>query len=272
MKMVYLMAIKNVQVGNIEKLLEPIIRGEVMISENPHHIRVQAIWTIMKAVADKVEYTHNLLWPILVDVTQPLNVRIVTYDVLMSQMPNMQRMMNIYWFMIHEQNNHLYNYHYTTLKGLANSVDPCLMPVREMARKVLHFTRMRPVTTHLSFKHFFDYTDPVYEHSASWKNAWVLDEVTGMPLAGYFEHYTSVARKPVDKVGVSNLSIEHKFYDTQNIVSYGSLKKIYICTFYMLHSFLQNLKIWYAQVGYIRLTWIFFRSIGTLTAWMRSWR
>lgn len=203
MKVVYLMAMKNVQVGGIEKLLEPIIRGEVSISENPHHIRVQAIWAIKKAVADKVEYTHNLLWPILVNVTQPLSVRIVTYDVLMSQLPNMQRLMNIYWLMVQEQNNHLYNYHYTTLKGLANSVDPCLTPVREMARKVLRFTKMRPITSALSSNKFIDNTDPVYEHSASWKTSWILDEMTGLPHAGYFEHHTSVARKPVNKVGVS---------------------------------------------------------------------
>jgi len=105
------MAMKNVQVGNIEKLLEPIIRGEVTISEHPDHIRAQAIWAIKKAVSDRIEYTHNLLWPILADVTQPLSIRIVAYETLMSQMPNMQRIMNIYWLMTQEPNNHLYNYH-----------------------------------------------------------------------------------------------------------------------------------------------------------------
>ncbi|XP_011873296.1 PREDICTED: uncharacterized protein LOC105565058 isoform X2 [Vollenhovia emeryi] len=202
MRMVYLMAIKNVQVGNIEKLLEPIIRGELTISENPHHIRVQAIWAIEKAVADKIEYTHNLLWPIFADVNQPLSTRIVAYDVLMSQMPNMQRIMNIYWLMIYERNDHLYNYHITTLKGLANSVDPCLTPIREMARKILRFTKIRPLTTQLSSKQFTDYTDPMYEYSESWNNAWLLDESTGMPRAGYLEYHTSVARKPVDKMGI----------------------------------------------------------------------
>jgi len=204
MKVVYLMALKNVQVGGIEKLLEPIIRGQVLISEKPHHIRVQAIWTVKKAIADKVEYTHNLLWPILIDVAQPLTIRAVAYDVLMSQMPNMQRLMSIYWLMVREKNNHLYNYHYTTLKGLANSVDPCLTPVREMARKVLRFTKIRPATIVLSSNKFIDYTDPIYEHGESWKTSWILDEMTGLPHAGYFEHHASVARKPVDKVGVSN--------------------------------------------------------------------
>ncbi|XP_011644827.2 uncharacterized protein LOC105431979 [Pogonomyrmex barbatus] len=202
MKIVYLMAIRNVQVGNIEKLLEPIIRGDVTISENPHHIRVQAIWAIKKAVANKVEYTHNLLWPIFADVTQPLPIRIVAYDVLMSQMPNMQRLMNIHWLMVYEPNNHLYNYHITTLKGLANSVDPCLAPIREMATKVLRFTKIRPVTSQLASKQFIDYTDPIYEHGESWNTAWVLDETTGTPHAGFVEYHVSVARKPVEKIGI----------------------------------------------------------------------
>lgn len=207
MKMVYLMAMKNVQVGNIEKLLEPIIRGEVMISENPHNIRIEAIWAIKKAVANKVEYTHNLLWPILADVTQPLPIRLVTYDVLISQLPNMQRLMNIYWLMVNEYDDHMYNYHYTTLKGLANSVDPCLTPVREMVRKILRYTKIRPVTTELSSKHFVDYIDPVYKHGESFNTAWVLDQLTGLPYAGYIEHRVSVARKPVEKIGVSNMTI-----------------------------------------------------------------
>uniref|UniRef100_A0A348G627 Very high density protein 1 n=1 Tax=Odontomachus monticola TaxID=613454 RepID=A0A348G627_ODOMO len=202
MKIVYLMAIKNVQVGNIEKLLEPIIRGEVTVSEHPHHTRVQAIWAIKKAVADKIEYTHNLLWPILADVTQPLPIRIVAYDVLMSQMPNTQRMMSIYWLMVYEQNNHLYNYHLTTLKGLANSVNPCLTPIREMARKFMRYTRIRPITTQLSSKVFFEYIDSLYDHGYSWTSSSVLDEVTGLPHAGYAELHTTVARKVVDRFGI----------------------------------------------------------------------
>ncbi|XP_014484680.1 PREDICTED: uncharacterized protein LOC106749573 [Dinoponera quadriceps] len=202
MKIVYLMAIKNVQVGNIEKLLEPIIKGEIMVSEHPHHIRVQAIWAIKKAVANKVEYTHILLWPILADTTQALSIRITAYDVLMSQLPNTQRLMNIYWLMVYEQNNHLYNYHLTTLKGLANSVDPCLRPIREMARKFIRYTRIRPITTQLSSKHFYDYVDPVYEHGVSWNNALILEELTGLPHAGYVELYTSIARRPTDKIGI----------------------------------------------------------------------
>jgi len=220
------MAMKNVQVGNIEKLLEPIIRGEVTISEHSDHIRAQAIWAIKKAVSDRIEYTHNLLWPILADVTQPLSIRIVAYETLMSQMPNMQRIMNIYWLMTQEPNNHLYNYHLTTLKGLANSVDPCLTPIREMARKILRFTRIRPITTQLSSKQFVDYTDPMYEFGESWNTAWILEELTGTPYAGYFEYHNSFARKSTNRMGVSNnVPIQHKLYNIGIFIIHERLMK-----------------------------------------------
>lgn len=207
MKLVYLMAMKNVQLGNIEELLEPIIRGDILISEHPHDIRMLAIDAIHKAVADKVDYTHNVLWPILANVTEPLIVRTAAYDVLMSQLPNMRRLMNIYWLMVSEPNNHLYNYHLSTLKGLANSVSSCLTPIREMARKVTRFTRIRPNTTTLSYKQFVDYVDPIYGHGESFDAALLRDELTGLPRSGYIKHYVSTARKPVDEMGVSYISL-----------------------------------------------------------------
>lgn len=199
------MAIRNARVGNIEKFLEPIIRGEISISDYPHHIRAYAIWAIKEAVADKLDYTHDLLWPILADVSQPLPTRIVAYDVLMSQLPDMQRMMNIYWLMVYEQNNYLYNYHLTTLKGLANSVQPCLQPIREMARKIMRYTKIRPITPNLPIKQFIEYVDPVYEHGEAWNTALVFDEMNGLPTYGYSEYYQSIARKPVNKIGVSDI-------------------------------------------------------------------
>ncbi|KAG7189215.1 hypothetical protein KM043_008778 [Ampulex compressa] len=202
MKMVYLMAIKNVGVGNIHKLLEPIIRGELSVSEKPHNIRVQAIWAIKDAVVEDRRYTHELLWPVLADTTLPLPVRIVAYDVLMSQLPHMGRMMNMYWFMVYEKNEHLYNYHVTNIKGLANSVDPCLRPVREMARKILRFTRDRRIPGELSERILVDYVDPKYEHGEAVSTAFVLNEHTGLPHIGSIEHFTSTARKPVSQIGI----------------------------------------------------------------------
>ncbi|KAK2584789.1 hypothetical protein KPH14_007107 [Odynerus spinipes] len=202
MKMVYMMAIKNVKIQNINKILEPIIRGDVAISEKPHHIRVQAIWAVHDTIIKDLRYTHDLLWPILADTSLPLPVRIAAYNVLINQLPHMGRIMNLYWLMVYEKNEHLYNYHVTTIKGLANSVDPCLLPVREMARKILRFTRIRPVTGPLSANYHVDYVNPKYGYGETVKTALILDELTGAPHVGSIDHIRMIGRKLIPTIGV----------------------------------------------------------------------
>lgn len=114
-------------------------------------------------------------------------------------------MMNIYWFMVYEKNEHLYNYHVETIKGLATSVTPCLMPVREMARKILRFTRMRGVPGPLSTNFYVDSFDETFGHGEAYRFSWIIDQWTGVPFAGSFNFMSTVARKPSDRWGVSIL-------------------------------------------------------------------
>ncbi|KOC66503.1 Vitellogenin [Habropoda laboriosa] len=210
MKALYLMAMKNVRLINILNVLEPIVKGEVMYSEKPASIRLLAIWAIQNVVVHHPDYAYRLLWPILSDVTLPLAMRIVSYDVLMHQLPHAGRLMSIYWFMVNEKDEHLYNYHVETIKGLANSVEPCLTPVCEMARKMLPFTRIRQVVGPLSTKVHVDYKDTKYGHGEAVKASLILHQSTGYPYVGSVEHFTTVARKPVSQWGlqwhIENLS------------------------------------------------------------------
>nr|XP_050865119.1 uncharacterized protein LOC127070756 [Vespula vulgaris] len=202
MKMVYLMAMRNVQLKYVHPILEPIIRGDEVISEKPYHIRTAAIWAIEKTILNDPHYGYNLLWPILADTNLPLTIRIAAYNILINQLPHMGRIMNIYWFMVYEKNEHLYNYHVTTIKGLSNSVDPCLRPVREMARKILRFTRMRLVHAPLSANYLVDYVDPKYEFGETVKTSLILNEITGVPHVGSVQYSYMTARKRVPILGI----------------------------------------------------------------------
>lgn len=204
MKTVYMMAMKNVCLKDILKRLEPIITGKHQIGQG-HHIRLQAIFAVKKVIAYLPDHAHNLLWPVLADVKLPVELRIVAYDALMHHFPHTARFMNMYWFMVHEKNEHLYNYHMSTIKGIANSVDPCLMPVREMAKKILRFTRTRHVLGPLSTKLHFDYLDEKFGYGEAWKSSLILNTLTGLPEIGSLEQFAIVARKPSNKWGVSIL-------------------------------------------------------------------
>ncbi|XP_003704320.3 larval-specific very high density lipoprotein [Megachile rotundata] len=201
MKTVYMMAMKNVGLKNILRRLEPIIKHDSLPSVGVQ-IRGQAIWAINKVVADHPNYAHNLLWPVLANTTAPVAIRIIAYDVLMHQFPHTARMMNMYWFMVYEKNEHLYNYHVSTLKGIANSVDPCLTPAREMAKKILRFTKIRHVPGPLSSKLHFDYVDEKFGYGEAVKVSMILNELSGLPEVGGIEHFMTVARKPSNKWGI----------------------------------------------------------------------
>ncbi|XP_076241157.1 larval-specific very high density lipoprotein [Calliopsis andreniformis] len=202
MKIMYLMAIRNVGLIETVDQLESIIRGDVKISHRPDSIRMQAILAVKKVIADLPNRAHDLLWPILSNVRLSIMLRIAAYEVLMNQLPNTQRLMNMYWFMVHETNEHLYNYHVETIKGLATSTDPCLMPVREMARKILRFTRIRQVTGPLSTTLHIDSFDETFGHGEGLKISLIMDQRTGLPFAGSVNYLTSVARRTASRFGM----------------------------------------------------------------------
>ncbi|KAG8034766.1 hypothetical protein G9C98_007842 [Cotesia typhae] len=180
LKIGYLMAIGNVQVGKIYKLLAPIIRGDISVSKNPSHIRLMAIWAISKSVSNDYNAAHDLLWPIMSDYTLHLKLRIAAYDILIRQAPSMENILHIYWFMVYEKSEHLYNYHHTTIKSLANSLDPCDAKLRELTTKIMRFTKIhQPVPHELSASYMIDSIDRIYGHGESFRISLIHDEPTG---------------------------------------------------------------------------------------------
>ncbi|XP_012273871.1 uncharacterized protein LOC105696201 [Orussus abietinus] len=202
MKMVYVMAMRNVEVGNIHQLLAPIIRGERMLSEKPVHLRHMAMLAVSKSVIGDMDFVHDLFWPIMADNTLPVHLRITAYTILMDQMPDMARMMRIHWYMVNEKDQNLYNFHYTTLKSLANSVDPCMQPVKEMVQKILESKVEWHSDIFLSSNIITNYMDSVYGYGETMKIMATVNQLTGIPYTGIIEHVSITSRKPVSRWGV----------------------------------------------------------------------
>ncbi|XP_074111729.1 LOW QUALITY PROTEIN: larval-specific very high density lipoprotein [Cotesia typhae] len=199
LKIGYLMAIGNVQVGKIYKLLAPIIRGDISVSKNPSHIRLMAIWAISKSVSNDYNAAHDLLWPIMSDYTLHLKLRIAAYDILIRQAPSMENILHIYWFMVYEKSEHLYNYHHTTIKSLANSLDPCDAKLRELTTKIMRFTKIhQPVPHELSASYMIDSIDRIYGHGESFRISLIHDEPTGNLEVIYLEHTIVEGHKKVN--------------------------------------------------------------------------
>ncbi|XP_076167067.1 larval-specific very high density lipoprotein [Ptiloglossa arizonensis] len=202
MKVTYLMALRNVRLPEVLDLLEPIIRGDLVVSDNLYMIRIYAILAIRDVAHESPTRTYALLWPILSNVTLPVELRISAYEVLMHNLHHTGDLMNMYWFMVYEKDEHLYNYHVETIKGLVNSVDPCSLQIRETARKILRFTRMRHVPGQLSTKLHIETHDESYGHGEAVKASFILDRRFGLPYIGSVHLRTSTARRPTSRWGV----------------------------------------------------------------------
>ncbi|XP_063977016.1 vitellogenin-3-like [Diachasmimorpha longicaudata] len=185
-KVAGLAALRNIQVGRVFDILASLIREEVEISNLDYedlktNIRLHAIWAVEKSIPS-YQAAHDLLWPIMANSNLPLKLRIAAYDILIRQVPTMTNILHIYWFMVYEKNEHLYNYHYTTLKGLANSVNPCDMHLKELATKIMRFTKIHtPVSYKLSSSNMVNAIDEIYGHGDQFSVSYTLDEKSGLP-------------------------------------------------------------------------------------------
>lgn len=203
MKLVYLMALKNTRSLKIINLLKPIIYGEKMISDSWEIIRTEAIWSVEDVLVDHPETAHELLWPILSNVTLPTTLRITAYDVLMKVSPSDQLYLEMYWFMMYETNAHLYNYHVDTLKGLASSTDTCVLRSREMVNKLLPFTKIRPFHGIPSSKLHVDSTQDTFGYTNSLKISQIRNGLYNSEVLTMVNSITTVGRKMSHRWGVS---------------------------------------------------------------------
>lgn len=68
---------------------------------------------------------YRMYWPILVNKTEHLEMRIAALTLLVMSSPTPSRLISLYWYMQSELNRHLYNYFYTMLKSMERTTYPC---------------------------------------------------------------------------------------------------------------------------------------------------
>jgi len=68
---------------------------------------------------------YRVYWPIVVNRTEHLEMRIAALTLLVVSSPTSNRLISLYWYMQSEPNQHLYNYFYTMLKSMERTTYPC---------------------------------------------------------------------------------------------------------------------------------------------------
>ncbi|GAB0097423.1 ATP:guanido phosphotransferase [Sergentomyia squamirostris] len=128
-QMLYLLALTNLELGNVVEYLEPIVKGDYPQNTD---IRFLAIWSTLSLAHVRPEKTYELYWPILESRETPLQLRTAALLQLLMSKPSPARFMSIHEFMLTDSCPHLRNFYRTTILGLKKTTHPCFEDMRDM--------------------------------------------------------------------------------------------------------------------------------------------
>uniref|UniRef100_W4VR27 Putative crossveinless d n=1 Tax=Corethrella appendiculata TaxID=1370023 RepID=W4VR27_9DIPT len=159
-QLVWLHGLKNIQVGSVYKLLLPLVEGEQVLELTyDRHLRLQAIYGFREAVHDHA-YIYEYLWPIFVDTTLPVELRIAALKGILST-EDVTYLTKAFWWMNSEVNHHLYSYFYSVVYSLAESTIKFDTPIGKYARYIAKYYKYYEVDTYTK-AFYYDYADPEY--------------------------------------------------------------------------------------------------------------
>ncbi|KAF7992158.1 hypothetical protein HCN44_001483 [Aphidius gifuensis] len=183
MKMVWLEGLSNIQLGRVVEFLEPIASGNSLESR---HLRVLAAWASLPTAALRPDVIYPVYWPILINRTEHLEMRVAALTLLIISNPTANRIISLYWYMHSEPNDHLYNFFYTTLKSMERTNFPCYKHIGEIAAQFSRILRKptdeQPIATG---NYIFDYEDTTRNFGAMIQSIIIASPKSNIPEVAY---------------------------------------------------------------------------------------
>ncbi|XP_052864697.1 uncharacterized protein LOC128271280 [Anopheles cruzii] len=119
-QLVWLHGLQNIQEGSVVELLMPLAKGEQVLDLHyDRHLQVHVIYSLMTLMDDHDELFETV-FPIVVDDTLPVEVRVAAVKVIAS-MEDIHYFTKLETVMKTEKNVHVYSYFVSTVKALMNS-------------------------------------------------------------------------------------------------------------------------------------------------------
>ncbi|XP_041778986.1 uncharacterized protein LOC121597347 [Anopheles merus] len=120
-QLVWLHGLKNIQLGTVGELLVPLVKGEQVLElAYDRHLQVHVIYALMEIMEHEHDALFEVVFPIVVDDTLPVELRVAAVKVIVS-MEDVHYFTKLVAFMKMEKNVHLYSYFVTTVRSLVNS-------------------------------------------------------------------------------------------------------------------------------------------------------
>lgn len=160
-RMLYLQALDNLQPVSTFTFLSSLITGEGGGGSEQYsrHLRSLALWALLPLGERHAADTYRLLWPLLVNRSEHLELRAVSLAALLAAQPSETRLLTLYWYMQAEADLHLRHFFYTTLVSLRGTTYPCYARLARVARLVVRFLRAPASPAWTTANHLLDYRD-----------------------------------------------------------------------------------------------------------------
>ncbi|XP_011495960.1 PREDICTED: uncharacterized protein LOC105360685 [Ceratosolen solmsi marchali] len=182
-KMVWLEGLSNIQLGRVVEFLEPIASGN---SVESRHLRVLAAWASLPTAPLRPDVIYPVYWPILVNRTEHLEMRVAALTLLIVSNPMPSRLISLYWYLKGEPNRHLYNFFYTTIKSMERSKFPCYTHIGGIAAQFSRILKKSQLNKHIiTGNYLFDYQDSQRHFGAIIHGIIIANSLTNIPEVAY---------------------------------------------------------------------------------------
>ncbi|XP_072751184.1 uncharacterized protein [Anoplolepis gracilipes] len=182
-KMVWLEGLANIQLGRVVEFLEPIASVN---NTELRHFRALAAWASIPTAALRPDVIYPVYWPILVNRTEHLEMRIAALTLLVVSSPTSNRLMSLYWYMQSEPSQHLYNYFYTMLKSMERTTYPCYKRIGRIAAQFSRILRKPSNSEYLiTGNYLVDYQDSLKRFGAMLHGIIIANPSTNIPEVIY---------------------------------------------------------------------------------------
>uniref|UniRef100_A0A336MI65 CSON015062 protein n=1 Tax=Culicoides sonorensis TaxID=179676 RepID=A0A336MI65_CULSO len=199
-QLLYLQGMANLQLRSIADYLEPIIKGNYSQTTD---IRFLSIWATFATSHLRPEKVFETYWPIYKDKTQPLQLRIGAFVMLLVSNPSPGRLLALYDVINTEKDPHMVNFYRTTVLSLSESTYACYRSIQRYLSYMIRSLPKKPLKRYwVSGNYAFDYRDRKFHIGAILQAMMIGDPDTNLPMMGYFKFDTEALGRFTSQLGL----------------------------------------------------------------------
>lgn len=147
-----------------------------------------------------------VLGPIYKDRSQPLQLRIGAFVMLLVSNPSPGRLLAIYDVISTENCPHMINFYRTTVLSLSETTYTCYRSIQRYLSYMIRSLPKKPLKRYwVSGNYAFDYRDRKFHIGALVQAMMIGDEHTGLPMMGYFKFDTEALGRFTSQMGVRRI-------------------------------------------------------------------